>query len=208
MVKVVSTGMMALFLAHLAGAGVEFLDPEDPDWGKIRIGNLRIDIWAGFLQPARLIARLASGEISREDIDPLEFLGRFISYKSAPAASVPRELWRGKTAVGEETTWYETLLRIPVPMVLEDVYDAWKDFPEREEERSVGAAAAVGGMVATGLNVSTYKDSETATRKKARKLWQRGDRPGAARLVQIHNANNRDNRISMESVRAPKKEGR
>lgn len=56
MAKTVGAGMAILGLAALAGLEVG-LDPDEPDWGKIRIGDTRIDIWGGFQQPARIVAK-------------------------------------------------------------------------------------------------------------------------------------------------------
>jgi len=197
MAKTASTGMMVLFLAYLAGADVEFLDPEDPDWGKIRSGNMRVDIWGGFQQPMRLITKLATGAFIK-DFDPLEIIGRFAAFKLSPAVTIPIELVAGETAVGEKTTRLETLGRSVVPLVLEDTAEAWK------EEGAVAGVAA-GGLAALGVGVSAYKDTETATRKEAQKLWRRGERAKATRLVGNWNRENRENRITMQSVRAPKK---
>lgn len=56
MAKTVGAGMAILGLAALAGLEVG-LDPDEPDWGKIRISDTRIDIWGGFQQPARIVAK-------------------------------------------------------------------------------------------------------------------------------------------------------
>jgi hypothetical protein len=59
--SLVGTGMAVLAMARLAGAKVG-LDPRSADFGKIRIGNTRIDIWGGFQQWARLIGTIIKGE--------------------------------------------------------------------------------------------------------------------------------------------------
>lgn len=187
MVKVISTGGMILALAKMAGWDVELLDPEDPDWGKIRIGNTRIDIWGGIQQPARLIARLATGAFYK-DFDPLEILGRFAAFKFAPIVTMPIELARGETAVGEEITRLETLGRAFMPMVFEDIEDAWK-----EEGAAVGLG--VGALTILGVGVSTYEDSESAVRKEINKLKRRGKPASAEKLRHWWNRENPDNKI-------------
>ena len=174
MVKFASTGGMVLALAALAGADVEWRDPDDPDWGKLRIGNTRRDIWGGFLQPARLIARNAKALFTGgADFTPTESLGRFASYKFSPAITTPIELLKGKTAVGEETTALKTLLKIPIPFVYEDIHDAWK-----EEGAITGAEVAIETLLGVGVN--TYQDSRTAARRKVRNWRDRGEYARAA----------------------------
>jgi hypothetical protein len=188
MVGVVGTGMMVLALASLAGFDVEWLDPDDPDWGKIRAGNMRVDIWGGFQQPARVVARCATGTFRREDFDPVEIIGRFAAFKFSPAATVPVEMLTGKTAVGEETTIPETLARSAMPLVARDIKEAW-------DEHGIKGAAAAGALGTVGVGVSTYKDSETATRREIKKLQDQGKYSQAARLKAEWNRENPKNRI-------------
>ncbi len=164
-VAVVGLGLTVLGLAALAGASVG-LDPRDPDFGKIRIGNTRIDIWGGVQQPARVIARIMLGLTDRtgltgrhltkseKEINPLEILGRFAAFKIAPLVSIPLELIRGRTAVGEEVTPSETAVRSILPMVFEDIYEASQEGWPRAVLAGTGAFL--------GLGASTYGDRELA----------------------------------------------
>ncbi len=185
----VATGGMVLTLAAMVGAEVELFDPDDPDWGKIRFGDTRIDIWGGFQQPARVIARLASGPFNAEvGFSPLELVARFAAFKLGPAITVPHELWTAKTAVGEDTTRMETIAKSVVPLVLEDIWEAWK-------LEGVPTAAATAALAVPGVGVSTYRDSETVTRKKFKKLWQAGQITKARQLRYRWNSENPDDKI-------------
>lgn len=189
MVGFISTGGMVLTLAAMAGADVEWLDPDSPDWMKIRIGDMRIDIFGGFQQPARVIARIGMGALGREvGVSPLEILGRFAAFKFAPAVTIPLELLRGRTAVGEEVTPAETAARAVVPLVFEDIYEAWK--LEGALEAGVAAALAI-----PGIGVSTYRDSETVTRKKIKKLKRAHKYTEAEQLRLDFNQREPENRI-------------
>src|SRR3990167_1517841 len=111
----VAFSMTALALAAMAGADAGD-DPRSPNFGKIRVGDTRIDLWGGMVQPARLATRLVLGATDRAGItgaglpesekalDPLEVLGQFAAFKLSPFVTVPVELYRGKTAVGEPRT--------------------------------------------------------------------------------------------------------
>lgn len=59
-VAFVGSGMTILGLAALAGAEVE-TDPTSADFGKIKVGNTRYDIWGGFQPYATFIARMLLG---------------------------------------------------------------------------------------------------------------------------------------------------
>lgn len=193
MSSAVGLGLATLEIAHLAGADVG-LDPRDPDFGKIRFGDTRIDIWAGFQQPARLIAGLATNITDRAGItgeglpkaeinlDPLETIGRFAAFKLSPAITIPRELWTGKTAIGEDTTPKETAIRSLIPIVYEDFYD--NGFTR---EAVVGAA-----LQFPGLGVNTYQDSKMRVRKKLRELLIDGKEAEVDALANNWNLLNKD----------------
>lgn len=53
-------GMGVMQLAKMNGATVVD-DPTSTDWGKIQVGNTRIDIWGGFQQPARFVSQMIAG---------------------------------------------------------------------------------------------------------------------------------------------------
>jgi hypothetical protein len=182
MVKFASTGTMIALLAKMAGFSVVLFDVDDPDWMKIRFGDMRIDIWGGFQQPARLLARMAITPFRPEDdnFGPLEALGRFSSYKLGPIVTMPTQLVTGKTAVGEKIGpvkipfserelpgQVETLARSMIPLLYEDIHEAWT-----LQGPGAGVSAAV--LAATGVGVSTYRDSESTMRRKVRKLKEQG----------------------------------
>ncbi len=60
-VTAVSTVMGILALAHETGVGEVSLDPRSSDFGKLKIGNTRVDPWGGFQQVARLVYSLGAG---------------------------------------------------------------------------------------------------------------------------------------------------
>lgn len=161
MVGTVGLGMTALTLASMAGLDVS-IDPRSPDFGKIRIGNTRIDIWAGFQQPARLIARIGASVTDRtrltgkgltkaqRETDPLEMIYRFAAFKLAPSVAVPLEFLKGKSIVGEKRTPLRTAASAVMPLVYEDMFDAFK-------EAGFGRAALSTGLGFFGVAVNTYK---------------------------------------------------
>jgi hypothetical protein len=67
MASFLGTGTAVLFLADKL-PGVEVgLDPRSSDFGKIQIGDTRLDIWGGFQQYIVLASRMVSGEKTMSD---------------------------------------------------------------------------------------------------------------------------------------------
>ena len=115
MAKFVGLGISVLGLASLNGADVEG-DPRSSDFGKIKQGNTRWDIWGGFQQYARAIAQLWTGERKSTNsgaIHELDGKGAFGSDRSdiistmsrgklAPVPSMAWDLIKGRNIVGEK----------------------------------------------------------------------------------------------------------
>jgi hypothetical protein len=202
----VATGGTVLTLARLAGASVSG-NPEDPDFGKIRIGDRRFDIWGGFQQPARLMTRIGLAAVrgvtrSSEELrkltkeqDWVEFSSQFVIYKSAPIITLGRELATRKTAVGEPTTVPGILARSVTFMWMEDVWDAYKQYGV------VGAAETLPPAI-SGIGVQTYKDSQTVTRRKIAEFKSAKKYEEAGALQRQWNIANPKNRIVTVKVPA------
>jgi hypothetical protein len=164
----VGTGMIYT-VAKLTGTSIE-TDPDSPDWGKIRIGKTSFDIWGGFQQWARLVARIGKqgarsvGLIDGEDIDPLDLVWQFTSYKFAPNVTILRELLTGKTAVGEPTKAIgvdldNTTARALTTLFIQDIRDAYK-------EEGLGRALVVAPVTYLGIGVNTYDRTKQQRRKR------------------------------------------
>jgi hypothetical protein len=138
-----------MFLAKMAGADVGD-DPEDADWGKLIIGNTRIDLFGGFLQPARLGALLyyqaagragllkkvdpETGEIKVRDakVSFKDALFRFSQYKLSPPVQLAFELLEGKDVVGKPVSPPESVIRKMVPIVAQGAFDTVKQGKVKE----------------------------------------------------------------------------
>ena len=109
-------GLIAASLPIL-GASVEY-DPRSSDFGKIKIGNTRIDILSGLGQATVLLSRLITGHtktpsgkiqplygrhpVAQRDIDNV-ILDMFRS-KLAPLPAATWNAAKGKKVTGEDTT--------------------------------------------------------------------------------------------------------
>jgi hypothetical protein len=160
LVSFVGVGLLAQVLAELGGGDRE-KDPRSSDFGKIKIGNTRIDFWAGFQPYVRVIAQIITeerkstqtGEIYK--IDPIDIGVNFFRSKLAPVPGLLWDLKSGKTFIGEELNAenaekiiYEQL----TPMGVQDWIDAVRD--------SGWVTGTVFGILSMlGLGVQTYSDN-------------------------------------------------
>lgn len=157
MLKFIGFGVSVLALAKLNGADVED-DPRSSDFGKIKSGNTRWDIWGGYQPYVRLISQMASGQskstqtgklrdlkTEEKETKPLDFLRG----KLAPVPSSIYDLYVGQNIVGEPSTIKSEILESITPMLYRDVQEAMKD-------QGVKALFTVGIPSTFGIGTNTY----------------------------------------------------
>src|SRR3990167_7293667 len=155
------TGMTVLTLAELSGAEVG-KDPRSADFGKIKIGNTRIDIWGGFQQQIKLAAQLMSGQLvssttgkiytlgeGYRPLTRLDILQRAAEYKEAPIPSFVTSLLRGQTLIGEPLSIKSETAKLFVPLAIKDIFEIIK------EHQAKGIPLAP--LPFFGIGVQTYK---------------------------------------------------
>lgn len=153
-------GGTIMMMAKLAGASVES-DPRSSDWGKIRVGDTRFDVWGGMQQPMRQLMRflLQGGKAAgwTEGVKgflPEGEIGRFGKYKFSPLAGYIYIPFNNmKTVMGEDVRewgagdWATNTL---LPISVNDIVEAYK---------SGNTRATIGAVIAspTGVSVNTYE---------------------------------------------------
>lgn len=153
-VAFVATGLAILGIADLAGAEVE-TNPLSADFGKIRIGKTRLDIWGGFQQYARFITNLVTGmkkssiTANTYEQNRLDIIQQFVRSKLMPSVSLFYDLMAGRTYTGEkmELEAKQAYQRL-APMFVQDLVDAI------ESEGLLGIPLASPGAV--GIGIITY----------------------------------------------------
>lgn len=150
-------------LAKARGADVG-IDPRSADFGKIKIGNTRYDIWAGFQQYAVAAARLMTGEMVSsttgkefklgEGYKPttrLDILDRLTQSKMGPIATFATGLLRGQNTIGDKFDVPAEVIDRFIPMITQDLLDL---------SREKGFAESVGWAIpgAFGVGSQTYAD--------------------------------------------------
>jgi hypothetical protein len=160
--KLIAFGATLLGLAAAAGADVE-KDPRSSDYGKIKVGNTRWDVWGGFQQYIRLASQVltgktkstTSGEIRelRGDVFPyksrLDQTANFFRGKLAPVPGTALDLLAGRNMMGEEFDPANKAYELFTPMIVQDVREAWKD-------QGFASLFTVGVPSSFGVGVSTY----------------------------------------------------
>ena len=152
MVGWVGTGItVMLFFKYFVKDADASIDGNASDFGNVRVGNTRFDIWAGYAPLARAVAQLVSGEKTTStgkdiDVSPHEILGKFAVSKFSPAGQMgKRYVWPAVTGTegtgffGEDadiwadmnkpvykqsSLWYQLV----VPMLIESIHDAHDEY--------------------------------------------------------------------------------
>lgn len=159
MLKFIAFGTTVLALSKLAGAEVE-PDPRSTDFGKIKIGNTRYDIWGGFQPYARVLSQMATaqsktGSGNIKELEGKEVAGKGLSFmrgKLAPVPSSAIDLMVGENIVGEPASVGSEALESAMPMIFRDVHEAMQD-------KGVSALFSVGVPTIFGVGVNTYESS-------------------------------------------------
>lgn len=139
-------------------------DPRSADFGKIRMGDTRIDPMSGLLQSTVLTSRLATGETKKSDGDIVPIRGddvpfsgttaddvvkRFLRSKLSPNFSTAGDIIAGQNVVGEKTTPASVASRLVVPISFGDIQKAM-------EEQGVPKGTALSLLSLFGVGLQTY----------------------------------------------------
>ncbi len=155
------------------------LDPRSPDWGKGRIGNLRIDLWAGYQQAARFLVQMTLGQYKTQagkikEAERLETIGRFIRGKENPLVSLISDLYKGRTYEGDrpfappEGDVGELLDELKIPELIQGIgKEAYRrmlflwvqDFVEASANDGWPLGFTSGALSFLGNNTASYEDT-------------------------------------------------
>jgi len=131
-------------------------DPRNAEFMSIRIGNLRIDPWAGYRQFVVLYARLATGTGvssvtgAEYESDPIRTLTNFLRGSLAPVPGILWDFWTGRNFLGVvvDLTNAEQWIQRIAPFAVQDI---WEAFDEGTKEGMIAIIPAI-----FGEGVQTY----------------------------------------------------
>lgn len=144
------------------------LDPRSSDFGKIRIGQTRIDPLFGLQQATVLLSRLVSGETKTlsEKVVPIrgekvpfgtgnsaDVIARFLRTKLSPIIGAGVNIAAGRNVIGEPVTPTTVARDIAVPISLREIYDSMK-------AQGIPGGVALGILNLFGIAVQTYQDNK------------------------------------------------
>ena len=168
LITFVGGGASLLGLLKATGTGEVELDPRSGDFGKVIIGDTRLDIWRGYIQYARFVAQLLTGERkssygNMNKVQRSEIVSRFIQSKSSPAFGLMVDLLKGESYMGEplfnETTGFiKTARDRLLPLAMQDVMDAM----EQSGTNGIWTAAPA----TLGIGVLTYVNDLVRVKEK------------------------------------------
>lgn len=179
------------------------LDPRSSDFGKMRIGDTRIDSGAGLNQLIVLLARLSTGEtkqasgkivpIRGDDVpygsgDTFEIGARFLRSKLAPLPSGVLDWIVGKNVAGKKVTTGSIIAERTSPMTWRDIWAA-----EKALNVPQGTVAAIEAFFGEGVTTygqkTTYRNADEAGRQEIIKKdlkylqWDSPEKPAYAEFL-------------------------
>lgn len=158
------TGLAVVVGMGLMAGGEFETDPRSSDFGKIKFGNTRIDVFSGLSQVTTLLARIATGETKRASgkIVPIrgenvpygsgntaDVIARFLRTKLAPVPGTALDIVTGKDVVGQKVTAESVPEKLVVPLAFADIYSAMK-------ENGVPGGTALGILSIFGFGLQVY----------------------------------------------------
>jgi hypothetical protein len=163
MSRFVGFGLTVLALAAAAGAEVED-DPRSTDFGKIKVGDTRWDIWGGFQQPIRAFVQATTEErksTTTGKIVKLDGSGyggetggdvilRFFRGKLAPVPAFLVNAYTGKDVMGRPFELGPAVLQMSYPLVIQSIIESAK------KDGVVFGVLATGVPSLLGVGVQTY----------------------------------------------------
>jgi hypothetical protein len=170
-------------LAKMSGLAEVEHDPTNSDFMKIKVGNTRIDPYAGMQQPVVLASRLLSGKstssVSGKTTDlnnpkygqsnQMDVIGRFARSKESPVLSFAHGLLTGKDGAGNSFNTSEQTVQLFIPMILQDLKQVATENPNlipymHEEGLGFENTNVPRGMLAlpgfVGAGISNYPSKE------------------------------------------------
>lgn len=141
-------------------------DPRSGDFGKVKIGNTRIDFMAGLLQTVVFVSRFVTGEkIKDGEVIPIagpdagvfnsraQLAGQMLRTKASPIAGSLVDLMVGKDINMKPTRWETELLGLYVPLQLSETYEQLRQLGIAQ-----GAAASLSTAIGVGVQVHGDED--------------------------------------------------
>ena len=155
-------------LARMFGSDKPETDPRSSDFGKIKVGDTRLDISGGNANYLTLLSRLLTNSIKTQsgvkeldakygDITGQDLISNFLRYKLSPNASLLIDSITGSNAIGEKKTIPQSVIDRFKPMFL----DSLKELIESDTDGKL--ILSLGALFGGGLNTYEQKPKKEKT---------------------------------------------
>jgi hypothetical protein len=204
LVKFVGAGIGFMGLAKAAGLDVS-VDPLSSDFGKVRVGNSRIDLWGSSAQLARYTAQIIAGKSTSLEDGATQDRARwktalnFLRTKAAPQISVPLDTLIGSDVKGQPATLSNAPKRAFLPLAWNDVIEAVQDDLAQGGTGWGGAAKGSLGLFGFGVNTITPKTLDERISDETQWLKNEPESEGLTDAQLRHNG-----KVSLEARRLQK----
>lgn len=192
----------------LGGDNIEIEeDPRSSDFGKIKVGNTRLDVSGGNAAYATLISRLLTQKTKSTNTGVISKLGDgfgsptgfdlsvgFIRNKLSPMASFFVDSFSGENSIGEKKTVPQSVVDRFKPMFVESAIELYKDDSTGNFGKAILTVPAL-----LGAGLSTYSISENWKEKTSQEMTQFKESVGEEKFDE---ANQKYNKIIAEEITA------
>ena len=133
-------------------------DMRSSDFGKVRQGKTRWDMWGGFQPYLRMAGQMISGQRKTlemgadQDINRWDEFVRFMRGKLSPIPALAWNIGEGENVIGEKTT-FKNVMRGFLPLSIQAAIEGWP-------EHGAATPLKVFGLSALGIGVGTFEPRE------------------------------------------------
>lgn len=181
---------LILFLASLLGADWE-KDPTSSDFGKVKLGDTRLDVTGGNGNYLVLLARIITGKTKSSTTELTRELGtgfgsttrgdllvKYIRNKLSPTASFVADWLYGTDAVGTPFKAKDAIINRTIPMTISGFMESTKNDPDH------AVMATLLGLL--GVGVQTYSTDVDWTYKTSKEMLQFKEKIGEEKFKEAN----------------------
>lgn len=175
--KMLGLGVMTLALLDESGLAEVNADPWSTDFGQIKVGNTRIDIWGGFRPWAVFMARIAGtglhgqrailGTGEHVEASRFDLVKNFLFTKFGPVPSLGQSLERGHDIGGAPFGITEAFIDAITPLIVQGAFEAMED------EGLTGLWTVLPEFV--GFGVNTFESTGSVKQATTERLFADGE---------------------------------
>lgn len=190
----IAISLGAIQLASLVGADKPENDPTSADFGKIKLGDTRLDVSGGNASYLSLLSKLVLGRIKGSSgiskptgsgfgqTSGADLIGQFLRYKLSPSASLLVDTVTKSNAIGQSKTLPQSVIDRFKPMFASSIVELLKS------DTSGKFAFALGALFGGGLN--TYSQTTDWSQSSTKELRQFQQKVGEDKFKEANDSFN------------------